>query len=126
MTIDLQQRESRWVRKIRPCVNVLRNAELVVLARLTGGAGNYGIVPIGTCFLTFGLSPPYAGAVSLGQSFGEGAPAPLSGDKQSYRCTDQNQKSRKGRHNAYLFKDGHDPPPMPTPTRRARTTIAHG
>src|SRR6266436_1185901 len=31
--------------------------------------------------------------------------------QQSYRCTDQNQKSRKGRHNAYLFKDGDDPPP---------------
>src|SRR5712672_2421833 len=69
--------------------------------------------------------PPYAGAVSLGQSFGEGAPAPLSGDKQSYRCADQNQKSRNGRHNAYLFKGGHDPPPMLTPTRleeqRSRT-----
>ena len=57
MTIDLQQRESRWVRKIRPCGNVLRNAELVLFARLTGGAGNYGIVPIGTCFL-LGLSVP--------------------------------------------------------------------
>jgi hypothetical protein len=54
---------------------------------------------------------PYAGAVSLGQRFGEGAPAPLSADKQSYRCADQNQKSRNGRHNAYLFKGGHDPPP---------------
>ena len=54
---------------------------------------------------------PLSWAVSLEQSFGEGASAPLSGDKQSYRCTDQNQKSRKGRHNAYLFKDGDDPPP---------------
>jgi hypothetical protein len=36
---------------------------------------------------------------------------PLSGDKQRYRYADQNQKSCKGRHNAYLFKDGHDPPP---------------
>src|SRR6267142_5003071 len=58
---------------------------------------------------TSGLSP-YAGAVSLGQSFWRGRSG-LSGDKQSYRCADQNQKSRKGRHNAYLFKDGHDPPP---------------
>jgi len=60
---------------------------------------------------------PYAGAVSLGQRFGGGAPAPLSADKQSYRCADQTKNPvRAG--TTYLFKGGHDPPPrLPTPTR---------
>jgi hypothetical protein len=31
------------------------------------------------------------------------------GDEQRHRCADQNQKSRKGAHDAYPFKRGHDP-----------------
>jgi hypothetical protein len=45
--------------------------------------------------------PPHSGAVAVVRQLRR-----LSADKQSYRCADQNQKSRKGRHNAYLFKDG--------------------
>jgi hypothetical protein len=41
----------------------------------------------------------------------EAAPLPLSGDKQRYRCADQNQKSGKCRRNAYLFKRGHGSSP---------------
>ena len=45
---------------------------------------------------------PQSGAVAVVRQLRR----PLSGDKQSCRCADQNQKSRKGRHNAYRFKDG--------------------
>ena len=55
---------------------------------------------------------------SVGNSPAASEGLPLCDDKQHHRCADQNKKSHKGRHNAYLFKRGHDPSPNAKFTRQ--------